>query len=266
METNKQEIVNSKDKSNSTLATGYTAFELNKIYNEDNLVTMSRMPDNFVDLIITSPTYEDIAGAGYNAKSKDVLFLKFYSEYLDKLLKEYKRVLKPTGQIFINIKSKTFNKTLRTPHWIEFLDSFQELKFKSYIIWKYAGSFDSTNKRLHLDYEIIYHLSKTDNIYLNNDCGIQDPLTSVWYIPHNIPKNDRIHPTQMPEALVERILKIASKKDYLVYDSFMGSGTTAAVCEKNQLNWIGSELNPDNYNNANNRISKTKLALRFEAV
>jgi len=233
--------------------------EINKIYNEDNLETMAKMPNDFIDLIITSPTYEDVSGAGYGAKSKDVLFLKFYSDYLGKLFNEYERILKPTGQIFFNIKSKTFEKTLRTPHWIEFLDGFQKLKLKSYIIWKYAGSFDSTNKRFHLDYEIIYHLSKTDDIYLNENCGIPDALTSVWYVPHNIPKNERIHPTQMPQALVERILKITSKGNELVYDSFMGSGTTAVVCKKNGLNWIGSELNPDNYENATNRINAILL-------
>jgi DNA modification methylase len=239
--------------------------EINKIYNEDNLITMAKMPDNFVDLIITSPPYEDVSGAGYGAKSKDVLFLKFYSDYLAKLFDEYHRILKPTGQIFFNIKSKTADKTLRTPHWIEFLDGFGKLKFKSYIIWKYSGSFDSTNKRFHLDYEIIYHLSKTDDIYLNEDCGIHDPLSSVWNIPHNIPKGERIHPTQMPEALVERILKVTSKGDESVYDSFMGSGTTALVCQKYGLNWIGSELNPDNYEKSikrlENYINQQKLNL-----
>jgi DNA modification methylase len=134
------------------------------------------------------------------------------------------------------------------------LESFQKFKLKSYIIWKYAGSFDSTNKRFHLDYEVIYHLAKTDDIYLNEDCGIKDALSSVWYVPHNIPKSERIHPTQMPEALVERILKVASKGGELVYDSFMGSGTTAKVCNKFNLNWIGSELNPENVELANKRL------------
>jgi DNA modification methylase len=233
--------------------------EINKIYNEDNLETMARMPNDYVDLIITSPPYEDISGAGYGAKSKDILFIKFYSDYLTKLFGEYKRILKPTGQIYFNIKSKTFDKTLRTPHWIEFLNEFTDLKFKSYIIWKYSGSFDSTNKRFHLDYEIIYHLSKGDDIYLNENCGIHDPLSSVWNVPHNIPKNERLHPTQMPEALVDRILKVASRPTDLVYDSFMGSGTTAVVCKKNGINWIGSELNPENYQNAINRLNSILL-------
>ena len=233
--------------------------EINKIYNEDNLITMAKMPDNFIDLIITSPPYEDVSGAGYGAKSKDILFLKFYSDYLEKLFSEYERILKPTGQIFFNIKSKTFNKTLNTPHWIEFIESFKKLKLKSFIIWKYAGSFDSTKKRFHLDYEIIYHLSKGDDIYLNEDCGIHDPLSSVWYVPHNISKKERIHPTQMSEALVDRILKVASKKDYLVYDSFMGSGTTAVVCKKHNINFIGSELNEENYKNSIQRINNINL-------
>ena len=237
--------------------------KINTIYNEDNLDTMANMPNNFIDLIITSPPYEDVNGAGYGAKSKDILFLKFYSDYLEKLFNEYERIIKPTGQIFFNIKSKTFNKKLSTPHWIEFIESFKNLKFKSFIIWKYAGSFDSTKKRFHLDYEIIYHLSKGDDIYLNENCGIHDPLSSVWYVPHNIKSSERIHPTQMPEALVERILKVASKKDYLVYDSFMGSGTTAIVCIKNGLDYMGSELNTDNFNNANKRIEEYKSQLRL---
>ena len=99
---------------------------------------IKEQPDNSVDLVITSPPYEDVAGAGYGAKSKDILFLKFYSDYLGKLFAEYEMILKPTGQIYFNIKSKTANKTLRTPHWIEFLEEFSKLKLKSYIIWKYS--------------------------------------------------------------------------------------------------------------------------------
>ena len=237
------------------LAIKFKKMEINKIYNEDNLETMARMPNDFVDLIITSPPYEDISGAGYGSKSKDVLFIKFYSDYLGKLFAEYERVLKPTGQIYFNIKSKTFERTLRTPHWIEFLEEFSNLKLKSYIIWKYSGSFDSTNRRFHLDYEIIYHLSKTDDIYLNEDCGIHDPLSSVWNVPHNISKKERLHPTQMPQALVDRILKVASRPTDLVYDSFMGSGTTAVACKEMNLKWIGSELNPTHYQNAIKRIA-----------
>ena len=229
------------------------------LINDDCSNALQFLKSNSVDLIITSPPYEDVMGAGYGAKSKDVLFLKLYSEFLDKIFKEYKRILKDNGQIFFNIKSKTLKKRLLTPHWIEFTDGFQNLNFKSYIIWKYAGSFDSTKSRFHLDYEIIYHLSKGDDIYLNENCGIHDPLSSVWYVPHNIKKEERVHPTQMPEALVERILTVASKPDDTVLDNFMGSGTTGVSCKKRNLKFIGIEINKNNYEIAKNRIEGTLL-------
>lgn len=218
----------------------------NQVYKIGDCVELMRsdIADNSIDLILTSPPYEDISGAGYNGAKKDILFFKLYSQFLNDLFKEYYRVLKPTGQIFFNIKSKTHNTALRTPHWIEFTEAFNQFKLKSYIIWKYAGSFDSTDKRFHLDYEIIYHLSKTDDIYLNSNCGIKDALSSVWYVPHNIPKDERLHPTQMPIALAERVLLIASKEGDMVMDSFAGSGTTLKACKKLNRNCIGFELNP----------------------
>ena len=126
--------------------------------------------------------------------------------------------------------------------------------FKSYIIWKYSGSFDSTKSRFHLDYEIIYHLSKGDDIYLNENCGIHDSLSSIWYVPHNIPKAERLHPTQMPLALVERILTIASKENDTVLDNFMGAGTTGLGAKNKNLNFIGIELNPNNFEISKKRI------------
>jgi len=222
----------------------------------DCLAEMSKLPDNSIDLIITSPPYEDISGAGYTSKNKDVLFLKLYLEFLDKVFSEYYRLLKKNGQIFFNIKSKTLKKNLKTPHWIEFTESFQKFNFKSFVIWKYAGSFDSTKSRFHLDYELIYHLSKGDDIYLNTKADIHDPLSSVWYVPHNIPKKERVHATQMPTALVERILKVASRPTDLVLDNFMGSGTTGVVCKKYKLDFIGIEINPQNFELAKTRIKK----------
>tara|TARA_R110002012_G_scaffold281321_1_gene470349 strand:+ start:77 stop:826 length:750 start_codon:yes stop_codon:yes gene_type:complete len=237
-----------------------------KLYNADCLEVLPSLKSESIDLIITSPPYEDITGAGYTASNKDVLFLKLYSEFLDKVFKEYKRILKPNGQLFFNIKSKTLKKTLKTPHWIEFTNGFQSLIFKSYIIWKYAGSFDSTKSRFHLDYEIIYHLSKGNDIYLNQDSKYHDPLSSVWYVPHNIKKEDRVHPTQMPIALVDRILDLAAKPDDYVLDNFLGSGTTGLACKKRNLNFIGIELNKNYFELANNRINENNNTVQTKSA
>ena len=228
-----------------------------QLFNDDCLKVLPTIQENSVDLIITSPPYEDISGAGYTSDSKDILFFKLYSEFIDNVFQQYHRVLKENGQIFFNIKSKTFNKSLRSPHWLEFTSGFQKFIFKSYIIWKYAGSFDSTKSRFHLDYEIVYHLSKGNNIHINDNIDLHDPLSSVWYIPHNIPKNERVHPTQMPIAVVDHILKIVGVSGNTVLDNFMGSGTTGVSCKKNNINFIGIELNPKNFEIAKNRIEST---------
>ena len=234
-----------------------TLQKIMQLFNDDCLKVLPTIPENSVDLIITSPPYEDISGAGYTSDSKDILFFKLYSEFIDNVFQQYHRVLKENGQIFFNIKSKTFNKSLRSPHWLEFTSGFQKFIFKSYIIWKYAGSFDSTKSRFHLDYEIVYHLSKGNNIHINDNIDLHDPLSSVWYIPHNIPKNERVHPTQMPIAVVDHILKIVGVSGNTVLDNFMGSGTTGVSCKKNNINFIGIELNPKNFEIAKNRIEST---------
>ena len=81
-----------------------------KLINDDCLKAMPTLNDNSIDLIITSPPYEDISGAGYTSNSKDILFFKLYSEFIDNVFKEYKRILKSNGQLFFNIKSKTLKR------------------------------------------------------------------------------------------------------------------------------------------------------------
>jgi len=236
-----------------------------RVYQGDCLEILQQLQKESVDLVITSPPYEDVAGAGYNGATKDILFFKLYSEFLDKWFDEVFRVLKKNGQVFLNLKSKTHKTTLRTPHWIEFLESFKKFQLKSYIIWKYAGSFDSTKKRFHLDYEIIYHLSKGNNITLNEDCGIHDALSGVWYIPHNI--SERVHPTQMPEALVERILEVSSKDGDVVLDTFLGSGTTMKVCIEKGLSCIGIEINPKHIETTKKRcFSQSLIPINYEVL
>jgi len=227
---------------------------LNEIIEGDCLEKIKDIPDNSIDLVITSPPYDNIEGSGYSKGNKDVLFLKLYSEFFDKVLNEVFRVLKPTGQFFLNLKSGTINKTLVTPHWIEFLESFKKFKLKSYIIWKYAGSFDSTKVRFHLDYEVIYHLSKTDDITINYEGGEKDPLTSVWYIPHFI--KNRLHPVQMPEAVAEKIIKRGSSEGETVLDLFAGSGTTLVVAKKLNRNFLGIEINPKHIDTCKKRLNE----------
>jgi DNA modification methylase len=229
--------------------------EINKIHCGDCLEVIKELEDNSIDLVVTSPPYEDFNGAGYSGKTKDILFLKLYSEFFDKFMGEVFRILKPNGQFFLNLKNKTLKKNLLTTSWIEFTESFRKFNFKSFIIWKYAGSFDSSYCRFHNDYEVIYHLSKGDNIVLNIDKEEKDPLTSVWYIPHYISK--RLHPVQMPKKVAEKIIKVSSNEGDIILDPFMGSGTTGVACANTGRKFIGIELSPEYCEIANKRIQQT---------
>jgi DNA modification methylase len=70
------------------------------------------------------------------------------------------------------------------------------------------------------------------------------PISDVWRIPFINPvANERVdYPTQKPEALLERIIKVSSNEGDMVADLFGGSGTTAAVAEKLGRKWIVSDL------------------------
>lgn len=215
------------------------------------------LDDDSVDLVVTSPPYDNIEGAGYAMGTKDVLFLKLYSDFMDELLTQIYRVLTPNGQFYLNIKSGTSKKSLITPHWIEFLESFKRFKLKSYIIWKYSGSFDSTTARYHLDYEIIYHLSTTDAMKLYTEDGEIDPLTSVWNIPHHI--KERLHPTQMPLELAEKMIKRSSRVGDVVLDPFAGSGTTLIAAMNLGRDYIGIEINPKHIKTIKERLEGNEV-------
>ena len=59
----------------------------------------------------------------------------------------------------------------------------------------------------------------------------------------------------MPEAVVERILKVATKENEVILDSFSGSGTTAFVCKQNNRQFIGYEIDPQYYKLSLERLS-----------
>ena len=69
----------------------------------------------------------------------------------------------------------------------------------------------------------------------------------VWEVSHihYCQKNRQEHPTQKPEALVERMVLASSSEGDMVVDTFSGSGTTLRVCQQLNRNAVGIELNPE---------------------
>ena len=78
---------------------------------------------------------------------------------------------------------------------------------------------------------------------------------------YNVSRNESTsYPTQKPEKLIERIVLASSNPEDIVLDCFMGSGTTAAVAQKNGRKWIGCDINRGSIQETSNRLQKIILA------
>jgi len=98
------------------------------------------------------------------------------------------------------------------------------------------------------------------NITFNTEMG----LTDVWSdIEFYFGKNDRIHPTQKPIELIERIVKASSNAGDIVLDPFMGSGTTAIACSNLNRRCVGFELDESYWKASINRLSKSKENIKL---
>ena len=229
--------------------------ELNRIYNESNLETMKRMPDNFVDLIVTSPPYNlgnAKKGSFYGGKSKgenieyidhdDDMPTEEYINWQHQLFKEWMRIIKPTGAIFYNHKPRVINGVFDDRKNLIPFSIRQEIIWDRCGMINFSGSFYAPNT------ERIFIISKQD-WRPNKECL---NFGEVWKI---VPETGINHPAPFPLKLAKKIIISASKEGDLVYDPFGGSGTTAMASVELKRNWILSEISSEYVQIAEKRIA-----------
>ena len=88
--------------------------------------------------------------------------------------------------------------------------------------------------------------------------GAFDTGWDTWYqsrLAGTFKEREQWHPCQLPEALLERIIRCSSNEGDLVFDPFAGSGTTLAVAHRLQRDWLGCELSPEYRKKALERIT-----------
>ena len=244
--------------------------EINKIYNENCLETMSRMKDNFIDLTVTSPPYDNLRK--YNGYSFD----------FESIAKELYRVTKEGGVVVWIVSDATIKGSETGTSFKQAL-KFIEVGFNLHD----TMIFQKTNpipqiyrKRYNGIFEYMFVLSK-GKVKTNNpikiDClhaGLQLNGTTyknyskgeqkrgkmakpvkkqkikgnIWEYVVGKRKEDqeaKCHPAPFPCALARDHINSWTNEGDLVYDCFMGSGTTAKMCIINKRNYIGSELSEE---------------------
>ena len=225
--------------------------ELNKIYNEDCLEGMKRIPDGSVDIIITSPPYnigkmhsnttQHGTYAGNDMKETD------YQKWQLDIFSEMYRVLKDTGSLFYNHKVRIKKgKAIHPLEWIFKTD----FVLKQEITWDMGKSPNCDKIRFFPFSERVYWLTKNTKTKIYNINNLSD----VWRVVPTHKRKGTGHIAVMPTEIADIVLQ--SVEGDVVLDPFMGSGTTAIACINANRNYIGFELDENYYELASKRISK----------
>ena len=216
--------------------------EINKIYAENCLDTMARMPDGFIDAIITDPPY----GISYQSarrtdrtqwKAKLANDDRPYVEFLPEAF----RVLKDQTPLIVFCEWR-FQEVFRL--------AIQHAGFiiKSHIIWdrEWHGMGDLQGS-FAPSHDIVWFATKGRFLF-----PFHRP-TSVLRFPR-VSAEALEHPTQKPVDLIAYLIKVLTRENNLVYDPFMGSGTTAKAAHQLNRRWIGSEISEEYVELANKRL------------
>lgn len=239
--------------------------ELNKIYNEDCLKTLARIRSNYVDCVITSPPYNmnlRIRNGKYCSRQIVKEFSTKYNGFADNMpIEEYnkfhssvlKELIRVSKVIFYNIQIVTGSKR----SVFKMIGDFNE-NLKDIIIWdKCVAQPSMQTKVLNRQSELIlvfesdYPISRQYR-YANFERGT---LSDIWQIKRDY-QSPKSHGATFPENLVETILKNFTKENDIIYDPFMGTGTTAVVSKKLNRKYLGSEINQAYCNIIEERLSE----------
>ena len=258
--------------------------ELDKIYNENCLITMQKMPDDFVDFVITSPPYDDIRN--YNG----------YQFEFEKIAIELFRVLKMGGVIIWVVNDATIDGSETGTSFKQAL-FFKQIGFRLHdtMIYYKNNPMPQTGNRYHQHFEYMFAFSKGSPKTFN---PITEPtkyqgianmknrgkhgqllyekiartnekkIGNVFFysVGGGITTKDKIaynHPAIFPEKLALDQIITWTNENELVYDPFMGSGTTAKMSHIFNRKWIGSEISTEYIEIAEKRLKEYTIENLF---
>lgn len=242
--------------------------QLNKIYNENCLDTMAKMPNNFIDLVITSPPYNIIrpnqSDRGYDVYSDGMSNNEYIKWTLD-IFSDFNMVLKPNGCVLYNMSYGGENTTLMSLVIAEIIKN-SDFTLADIIVWKKQTATPNamSHNKLTRIVEYIYVFCRKDEFHTfnanKNICSKREsgqPNYENIYnfiIAENNDGSTDINKATFSTKLVRRLLLIYAKENSLIYDPFIGTGTTANGCIIENHNYIGSEISKKQCDYANNRL------------
>jgi len=243
-----------------------SAGSIDVIYHESCLDTLARFEDDSIDVVITSPPYNmrrrvsngKLISRGNDTPKNVAKYTEFtddlptedYLEFHSKALTECLRV---SNRVFYNIAVVAGSKQALFQMIGKFAESLKDI-----IIWdKGHGEPAVQEGVLNRQFEFILIFEKDypiSRMFRKDVYFKRGTLSDVWKIPRE--KHAKGHQAVMPSKMVKTILKNFSAEGDLVYDPFMGAGTTAVVCEQMNRRWIGSEISEQYVDLARQRVAE----------
>ena len=263
--------------------------QLNTIYNENCLDTMAKMPNEFIDLVVTSPPYDNLR------------HYKGYSFPFEDIAKELTRVLKQGGVIVWVVNDATIDgsETLTSAKQKIYFREQCNLRIHDTMIFKKKNPMVQTHNRYEQCWEYMFVFSKgkpktfnpimektvypgvTKKMHLNNKASLEKSQVTRQRNENVIVKDEKIrtnifeyavgiepeeetgsHPAIFPLLLAKEQIYSWSNEGDLVYDCFGGSGTTAKAAHAGRRNWILSEIS-ETYTAEATKVLNGKLAQAY---
>jgi len=218
----------------------------------DCIKGMKKINDNSIDLIVTDPPYKLVAG-GKTSGNTAGIFAPSEASKSGKMFKDNNinfsdwssdtyRVLKNGGHCYVMVNDRNMQ---------GLLNAFTEVGFKVLNILFWSKGNVTPNKWYMKAGEFIVMFRKGTAI---NNMGDSTLLNFKNGIGH------KLHPTEKPVDMMEKLILNSSKENDIVFDPFMGSGTTAIASINTNRQYIGFELDNTYYNLACERVDKISLA------
>ena len=243
---------------------------MNNLILGDCVEVMKKMPNESVDLVVTSPPY-------YNAKDYSHYETREkYLEEMKRIFMEVNRVMKQSRMCVVIVSPILIPRKDRSDQSVRFpIPAYLTVMMESIgfvfledIVWEKPdgsavkrGSFNETRKpiaykpNLVTEYILVF---KKHAPFLIDKILKDDSLVKGSYERTNIWKCNPVtkskHPAPFPEKIIENCVRYYSYENDLVLDPFMGSGTTGAVCRNFYRDFVGIEINEEYYNLARERI------------
>ncbi|GAB4429245.1 MAG: hypothetical protein Fur0044_26950 [Anaerolineae bacterium] len=229
----------------------------NTIHQGDAVEILKQYPDESIDLVFADPPYN--LDKNYNVYA-DEQAEEQYIQWCNSWLTEYIRILKPTGSLYL----------LNLPHWAMYHATFlnQRLHFQNWIVWDALS--EPRGKVMPAHYALLFYTKHPHNFTFNYDeinqldarsyclrascirsrktAGLdnKEVLTDIWWDVHRIkhPRDRDHHPCQLPDLLMQRIIKLSTNPGDVVLDALGGAGTTPIAALQLGRRYVAIDVDP----------------------